>query len=52
MLTFQLVSEGLTATVSTDVSIHPDLLDEMSRRCVRLFVEANASLPDGVEDDD
>ena len=45
-MTFQLTSAGLTAMVTKDGDVHPDLMDEMGRRCVRLFVEANASLPD------
>ncbi len=46
MMTFQLTSAGLTAMVTKDGPVHPDLMDECVRRCVRLFVEANASLPD------
>ncbi len=54
MVTFQVEADGLIATVVTDESIHPDLLDELSRRCVRLFTEAHASLPEaeGGGDDD
>lgn len=46
MITFQLSTEDFTATVQSDQVAHPDLLDELGRRCVRLFAEANASLPD------
>lgn len=45
-VTFSLTTEGFSATVSAQGDLHPDALDELSRRCVRLFVEANASLPD------
>lgn len=50
-VTFQISTDehGLTATVSADGAQHPDLLDELSRRCVRLFAEGNASLPDEPE---
>ncbi len=56
MMVFSLQSAGLTASVTKAGDVHPDLMDEMGRRCVRLFVEANASLPDdemieGLDDD-
>ncbi len=51
MVTFSLaIDGGMRATVTTDGPPHPDLLDELSRRVVRIFVDANASLPDGVDD--
>lgn len=46
MVTFQLSTEHFTATVQDDQPVHPDLLDELARRCVRLFVDAYTSLPD------
>lgn len=51
MVTFQLSTDDFTATVQADGPPHPDLLDELGRRCVRLFAEANASLPEASEDD-
>lgn len=52
MFTVQLTSGYLTASVTQDGEIHPDLMDEMAGRCLRLFVEANASLPEYVVDGD
>lgn len=52
MVTFELTSGSFAATVSTDGPLHPDLLDEMSTRCIRLFIDANASLPDEADPDD
>ena len=48
MITFQLVwaaedGSSMTAMTTADGEVHPDLLDELSCRCVRLFTEANAS---------
>jgi hypothetical protein len=46
VITFQLSADDwLTATVSTDESIHPDLLDELGARCLRLFADACAGYP-------
>ncbi len=51
VVTFTLsTAEGLRATVTSDGPAHPDLLDELSRRVVRIFVDANASLPDQADD--
>jgi hypothetical protein len=51
MVTFQLSTEDFTASVQADQPMHPDLLDELGARCVRLFLEAHAGLPDGEADD-
>jgi hypothetical protein len=46
MITFQLSADDwLTATVSTDEAIHPDLLDELAARCLRLFADGCAGFP-------
>lgn len=54
MFTFQLSTDTITATVQTDGPVHPDLLDEMGARCIRLFAEGNDSLDyeDDSEPDD
>lgn len=51
MLTFQLSTEDLTATVQHDGSLNSDLLDDLARRCVRMFAEANETLPEEAEGD-
>ena len=42
--------------VVTDAELHPDILDEMTARAVRLFADAHATLltvlPDEAEGDD
>ncbi len=48
MITFQLTwaaEDGscMTAMTTADGEIHPDLLDELSTRTLRLFTEASAS---------
>ncbi len=50
MVTFTLYAGGLTATTTADGTVHPDLMDELGRRCVRLFVEAYASMPEDIEE--
>jgi len=55
MVTVQLCygADGeFTAVVSTDADPHPDLLDEMTTRCQRLFLDTQAALPDGPPDDE
>jgi hypothetical protein len=48
MITVQLAygDDGFVATISTDETPHPDLLDELTARCKALFLETQASLPD------
>lgn len=46
MVKFTITANGLVTSCEADGNLHPDLLDELSRRCVRLFVETNAALPD------
>ncbi len=48
MITFQLTwadenGSCMTAMTTADGEVHPDLLDELSTRCLVLFTEANAS---------
>lgn len=50
-LLVQLATEHITATVSSDDPVHPDLLDEMVARVIRLFEAGNNSLPEAEEDE-
>lgn len=45
MIRFRLEVVGLTATVASDRDdLYPDFLDDLMNRCVRLMVDAAASL--------
>lgn len=46
MVTFQLSVGDFTASVVWDEPVHPDLLDELGRRCVRLFADGYMNIPE------
>ena len=50
VVTFQVSTESLTVSVQHDGPTHPDLLDELSARCVQLFADTCATLVDETDD--
>jgi hypothetical protein len=49
MVTVQLIHGDFAAVITVDADPHPDLLDELTTRCKRLFLETQAELPEDSE---
>ena len=50
MTTVTLAWGDFVASVESDQPPYPDMLDDLARRCVRIFVDAHALLPEGEPD--
>ncbi len=48
--TVQISNDDITATITTDDPIHPDLMDEMVTRAEKMFLTSWLALPDPPEE--
>ena len=50
MITVSITWGDFSASVASDLPPFPELLDELSSRCVTVFAEACAAMPEGESD--